>query len=421
MGGSPDDERDADVVVVGAGPAGCTLAYLLARSGVDTLLLERHADLDREFRGYLFQPRVLRLFDEMDVLDAVLALDHEEVRRPSVSVYGRTHEVFDYSSFPAPYDFALLMEQPPLLELLVGRASASGAVEYRPRTPVRDLLVEGGRVVGVRALDRDAGAERDLRARLVVGADGRYSTVRSAAGIDPDLLDSDVEIVWFKLPAAGAAADARARVGADGVLLHFGLGGDELQAGWFVEKGSYPDLRAEGIEAFRRRVARLDPALAPRLAEFGGFEDCSLLRIEPGMSDEWVRDGLVLVGDAAHVASPIGAQGNSLAIADAVVAHSTIVDALGTVASGPLPAASLRRFADERRPAVERVLRAQRRGERALSALVHTRGRLPPAVEAPVLRGLLALLVRTPFARRTRDLFAWGGAPVAVDRAAFVD
>ncbi|WP_010612261.1 FAD-dependent monooxygenase, partial [Halococcus hamelinensis] len=322
-------EREVDVTVVGAGPGGAVLSYLLARSGVETLLLERHSDLDREFRGFGFQPDALRLLDEMDLLEPILDLDHREVRVGEVSVYDRSYEVFDFEDVPGPYDFALLMEQPPLLETVIEAADAFESFTYRPHTPVRDLVREGGRVVGVRALDHDTGEEFVVRSRLVVGADGRFSTVRAAADIDPGLLDSNIELLWFKLPDTVARGAAQSRLNEHGLLLYFGVGGGEVQLGWFIEKGTYPDLRAEGIEAFRRRLVAVDPSLDAVFPDaLPSFEACSLLHIEPGLSERWVEDGLLLLGDAAHVASPIGAQGNALAIQDAVVAHAVVAEAL---------------------------------------------------------------------------------------------
>ena len=418
------DEHEVDVVVVGAGPGGAVLSYLLARSGVETLLLERHRDLDREFRGFGFQPDALRLFDEMDLLDPILDLDHREVRVGEVSVYDRSYEVFDFDDIPGPYDFALLMEQPPLLEAIIEAASAFERFTYRPHTPVRDLVHEAGRVVGVRALDHETGEEFVVRSRLVVGADGRFSTVRTAADIDPGLLDSSIELLWFKLPDTVAQNAAQSRLNEHGLLLYFGVGGGEVQLGWFVEKGTYPELRAEGIEAFRRRLVAVDPSLDAVFPEaLPNFEDCSLLHIEPGLSETWVRDGLLLLGDAAHVASPIGAQGNALAIQDAVVAHAVVAEALDR-GDGPLSTGTLRRYEQRRRPAVERVLRGQRLAERGLSWIVRRSDGLPDVVTRSLLRALFAVparvpIARLPFGRRLLMRALFGPEPVHVDRTRF--
>jgi len=423
-GVDPDASRsrsDADVIIVGAGPGGCVLSYLLARSGVETVLLERHVDLDREFRGFGFQPDCLRLFDEMSVLERVLALDHAVIDRGEVVVCGERYELFDFEDLPGQHRYAILMEQPPLLRLVIEEASRYENFEFRSHTPVRDLLTEDGRVVGVSAIDHDTGEELLVRGRLTVGADGRFSTVRQVAGIDPGLLESTIELVWFKLPAGTVEDAGQARIGEHGLLMSFGIGGGETQLGWFVEKGTYPDLRRAGIEAFRERLVRVDPGLAAAFPEgLTSFADCSLLHIEPGISERWVDDGLLLLGDAAHVASPIGAQGNALAIQDAVCAHATIVPALGE-GDGfePLAESVLAPYEERRRRAVEGVLRGQRRAERALSSFVRHHDRIPrrllrPLLKAPFAAAALLPWVRLPFARRRLATLAFGPDPVSV-------
>ncbi|MFH5798593.1 FAD-dependent oxidoreductase [Haladaptatus sp. CMAA 1911] len=412
--GSPTT-RETAVAVVGAGPGGCVLSYLLARSGVDTVLLERHADLDREFRGYFFQPLAVRLFAEMGVLDDVLALDHDEVQRPEVTAFGRSYEVVDFSELPKPYDYGLLMEQPALLRLLIDRADEFENFEFRPSTAVSDLVREGDRVVGVRATDRERDEDLELRSRLVVGADGRFSTVRKAASLDAGLFDSGVELLWFKLPSDAVHSPAQGRIEGDGILLYFGLGREEAQAGWFIEKGTYPEVRERGIERFRREIAAVDPGIARRLKS---FDQCSLLHIEPGLTERWVDDGLLLLGDAAHVASPVGGQGNGLAIQDAVVAHSTVVSALDATTES-LPADRLNRFESIRRPAIEEVLRLQRRGERAITWYVRNGESVPDRVIPPAGKGLFTVAPKLPFVRRTWRTFALGPNPISVDTAAF--
>lgn len=416
-----DNEIETTVVIVGAGPGGCLLAYLLARSGIETILVERHATLDREFRGYLFQPLALDIFEQCGLLESVLELDHERVSRPEVVIYGRPYATIDFEALGGAYDYALLMEQPPLLKLLIERAAEYPTFEYHDRLPARDLLYEGGRIAGVLATDRRTGEAVRIRSRLVVGADGRYSTVRSAAGIDPDRLESKLDLLWFKLPADAVGEVAQGRYDDAGLLLYFGLGSEAAQAGWFIPRGSYADLREEGIEAFRERIATVDPGLGGVLPRaLRSFEDCRLLRIEPGMSERWVEGGLLLIGDAAHIASPVGGQGNVLALADSVVAHEVIARALSLdPGDGPLAACALSRYETRRRPAVGEVIDAQRRAERLLTALVLYGGHIPRLIRKPALRALFSLAPRIPAAKRTAELFAFGPEPVRVDETWF--
>lgn len=408
---------EVDAVVVGAGPAGCVLSHLLARSGVETLLLERHSSLDREFHGYAFQPSALRIFDDMGLLDDVLALDHEELPQFGVELYGHSRTIVDFTNLPAPHDFVLSINQSPLLRLLVDATKRFEMFEFHNATPVQDLIVEDGTVVGVRATDREANESVEVRARVVVGADGRFSTVRSVADIDPGLFETDFQVVWLKVPGT-VPHETQVRINEHGQVLYFGLGTD-LQLGWFISEGMYPDIREADIDSFRERIAAVDPRLRDGLASsVTSFNDCSLLNVAPGLSEEWVRDGLVLVGDAAHVASPVAGQGNALAIQDAAVVHGIVVRALNRT-TGTLSARDLRPYVQRRRPAVERVVDAQLLGHRAVSALVHHGDDVPDLVKRGVLRSLITLAGIDPMASRSRRLIALGPDQVRVETELF--
>lgn len=420
---TPTRTVETDVLVAGAGPGGATLAYLLARSDADVRLVERQTDLAREFRGYLFQPLALRVFRECGLLEEVLALDHVEVAGLDVRAYGRSYRVSDFTPFGP--GFALLMEQPPLLRLLIEEAEAYEGFAYRDGTTVEDLTRdERGRVTGAVARDRAAGERVRYDADLVIGADGRYSTVREAAGIDPGLFESSVELVWFKLPREAVPSAAQFTFGPGGLVLYFGLGRAEGQAGVFVPEGAYASLREAGIDAFRERLAAADPGLAGALREsVSDFSDCSLLRIAPGFAERWTGDGLLLLGDAAHVASPVGGQGNSLAIQDAVLAHPAVLGAV-RARDGPVPRTALRAWEEVRREDVRSVLKTQRRGERFLSAYVRNRERVPRAVERAVLRAALGTVSRVGVpesALRPAAMGPRGGDHLRVASEYFVD
>lgn len=428
---APDRTVETDVVVVGAGPAGCVLSGLLARSGVETTLLERHDTLDREFRGFAFQPSALRVFDRMGLLGDVLDLPHERISRFAVVVDGRSYTVADFAPLSPPYDFVLSIDQPPLLRLLVDDADRFERFSFRPSTVARDLVVEDGAAVGVRARDRERGEDLTVRARLVVGADGRFSTVREAAGVDPGLYDADFEVVWTKL-SGRAPHDIQARFSEAGQLLYFGLGTD-VQLGWLIPEGSYPELRAAGIESFRDRIAAVDPGLRPALeASLTGFEQCSVLDVSPGFAEAWTGDGLALVGDAAHVASPLGGQGNALAVQDAAALHAVAVPALRrdgdstersaaeSPSGGVLSAADLRPYAARRRPAVRRVLDAQLLGQRAISALMNRGDDVPSSLRRAALRTAATVGSLGPVNARLRSFLAFGPDPVDVETDLFV-
>jgi len=401
---------ESDVVVVGAGPGGATLAYLLARSGVDVALVERAGDLKREFRGYLFQPLVCRVFEECGLLGDVLALDHDAVETLSIEVYGREYALADFSS-DGPERSALLMEQAPLLRLLIESADAYPGFTYHDETTVEGLRRDdAGRLAGVVARDRRANETVAFSASLVVGADGRYSTVRDAAGIDPGRDDSDLELVWFKLPRDAVPGAAQFTLGPGGFVLYFGLGREEGQAGAIVREGTYASLRAEGIESFRERLAAADPRLRGVLeSALSDFSDCSLLDVAPGFAERWTGDGLLLLGDAAHIASPVGGQGNSLAVQDAVLAHPAITEAVdGDATPTPVPRATLRAWEEVRREDVREVLDFQRTAARVIGAYTRARGRAPRQIEAVVLRAAFGLLARVGLPERIRGTLAMG-------------
>ncbi|GAA0250955.1 FAD-dependent oxidoreductase [Halobacterium noricense] len=355
------------------------------------------------------------MFDQMGVLDRVLTLEHTKVHDIAVDVYDRSYPIMSLKAAPGPYNYALLMEQPPLLQALIDEVSQFNSFTYYNGMTASDLLREENQVVGVEATDREHDESIKIHSRLVVGADGRYSTVRNAAGIDPGLFESTLELLWFKLPATAIDDPVLAKVGSAGALLSFGLGRDEAQLGWPIEKGSYPQVRDQGIERLHEQLVAIDPSLATVLPEhLTDFQQCSLLHIEPGISDEWRRDGLLLVGDAAHVASPVGGQGNGMAIQDAVIAHSVIMTALNQT-TGSLPAETLRKYESIRRPAVEKVVQFQRRAERPFSTFVKYGDVVPDGAKRPLLRSLFWLISRTPLPKRARDTFMWGPAPVSVD------
>lgn len=415
----PDEPLDADVVIVGAGIAGTALGYLLARSGVDTVLLERHTDLSREFRGFGFQPLALRYFDDMDVLEDVYALDPVRIEQPHVTAFGTRYQLADIGSYSETYDHVLFMEQPPLLRLLVERASAFEQFTYRDGTPVTGLLTDDGRVVGVEARDRATDESVAVRSRVVVAADGRFSTIRERLGIDPGRFESDVELVWVKLPDATATDPADIHVNEHGALANFGLPGGEVQLGLVIEAGTYPEIRDRGPAAFAERLTAIAPQYEPVLEEhFAGFEQCSLLQVAPGIAAEWTRDGLVLIGDAAHVASPFGGQGNLMALKDAVALHPILVDALEAGAGDErLSAAVLDAFDRTRRPQVERTVQLQRRMGRAVGWIAHNGDVLPPWVFRRLFGA--ALTLGEPLLRDRFRHFLLGDDPPRVARSHF--
>lgn len=340
-----------DVAVVGAGPAGAVLAYLLARSGVRTVLLEQHRMLERQFRGYFLQPSVLRLFDEMGLLEKVLAFPHQKVDAFHFVDHGKRLFSVRFDDLPRPYNFGLNLPQPPLLDLLVREASACPGVSFLSGTMAQDLLRENGQVAGL--LARDGGGQLEIRARLVVGADGRYSKVRNLSGIKTRGEDPAFDFLWFDMPPLqGVQFPVQVSITPSGTLIYIPVG-QTLQIGWVIPKDTYKEVRLRGLADLKRRIGAADPRLSQWVDEnLTDFRQCSLLSVEVNMVEQWTQDGLLLIGDAAHVVSPFSGQGNSLAIQDAVVAHAVIVESLQGHA-GILGAESLAAVEQRRRPAVD--------------------------------------------------------------------
>ncbi len=412
----------ADVVVVGCGPGGAVLAYLLARSGVDVALVERAATFEREYRGFGWNPGVIRLFDEMDLLDDVLELAHETVTEGAFSLYGEAVTVLDFDSLDTTHPYALMMEQPALLDRLVDRAGGYDGFAFHAATTVTDVrtnAVTGRREVTVR--DRDAGEDVTFETQCVVGADGRYSTVRASAGIDPGEFESPIDLVWFKLPRDAVDTPTQGRIDRNGVLVYFGLGGGDVQVGYPVRSGEWPAIRDAGFGAFRARVGEIDPQVGSAMgAHLDGFRDTTLLDVAPGIADTWTLDGLVLLGDAAHTASPIGAQGNPLAVEDAVVAHDLLVPALAD-ADGVLAGERLRELEVRRRAHVERVISLQRRAAANLAFWLDYGSDVPPVLVRGAAKTARWILPRSKALQRRVEAFALGDRSVSVARSHFVD
>ncbi|MBX0323021.1 FAD-dependent monooxygenase [Halomicroarcula sp. F13] len=418
----PERTETADVVVVGCGPGGAVLAYLLARSGVDVVLVERAATFEREYRGFGWNPGVIRLFDEMDLLEDVLALSHETVTDGAFSLYGEEISVLDFDLLDTDYPYALMMEQPALLECLVDNASTYDNFTFYPATTVRDIPTNTSeRTRGVEARDRNADEDVAFETQCVVGADGRYSTVRGSVGIDPGLYQSPIDLVWFKLPSGVVDAGAQGRIDRNGVLLYFGLGGGDLQIGYLVRSGEWSSIREGGFDAFSQQVAEIDPHVGSAMgAHLDGFRDTTLLDVAPGIADTWCRDGLLLIGDAAHTASPIGAQGNPLAVEDAVVAHDLLVDAL-TDTDDILDTEILCELETRRRTHVEQVISLQRRAASNLAFWLDYGGYVPPRLVRGVTKMAGWIVPRSRWVRRLIETFALGDRSVSVARAHFTE
>jgi 2-polyprenyl-6-methoxyphenol hydroxylase-like FAD-dependent oxidoreductase len=319
----------ADCCIVGGGPAGAVLSLLLARRGLKVVLLEMHKDFDREFRGDTVHPSTLEILDQLGLIDRVLALRHAKITGPVIQTASGPFQPVDLGRLKTKYPYILMVPQKNLLEILTAEAKKYPHFHLVMGANATDLVTEAGVVRGVRYASNDG--KHEVRATLTVAADGRFSRLRRLAGIEPIATSPPMDVLWFRLPHLPSDPDASG--GAFGGIGkgHIVLGldrADHWQAGYVILKGSYQAVRAEGIEGLRRHIVEIIPELAEHVKTLTDWQQVALLSVESSRCPVWCKPGLLLIGDAAHVMSPIGGVGINYAIQDAVVAANLLTKPL---------------------------------------------------------------------------------------------
>jgi 2-polyprenyl-6-methoxyphenol hydroxylase-like FAD-dependent oxidoreductase len=329
--------------IAGGGPAGMMLGFLLARAGVRVVVLEKHADFLRDFRGDTVHPSTLEMMYELGLVDEFLKLPHRTVDRLSLQIGKQRIRLVDLTHLPTHCKFIALMPQWDLLNFLAAQGRRYRQFDLRMRAEATELIERADRVAGVRV--KTPNGELTVEADLVVGCDGRHSTMREKAGLQSDDYGVPMDVLWFRITRRdGDGADVFGHIEAGALLVMLDRG-DYWQCAYVIPKGGIDRVKANGIEAFRNRVAALSPFLADRIGELKSFDDVRLLSVMVNRLRQWWRPGLICIGDAAHAMSPIGGVGINIAVQDAVAAANRLAAPLkaGTTSNGDLQAVQARR------------------------------------------------------------------------------
>jgi 2-polyprenyl-6-methoxyphenol hydroxylase-like FAD-dependent oxidoreductase len=376
---------DHELVVVGGGPAGMMAGYLFARAGVRTLVIEKHGDFLRDFRGDTVHPSTLDLFDELGLLDRLLERPHDKVTHVGATIRGREYRVADFRHLPGRGRFIAMMPQWEFLDFLAGEARRLPGFALAQNREAIGLAEEGGRIAGVRLADGTT-----QRAQLVIAADGRGSVLRAAAGLPLRDLGAPIDVLWFRLPKHRTPDNATGLIVGRGDLLVTIDRGDYWQCTRVIRKGGADALKARGLDAFRADVVALAPHLADAIDAVRDWDDVKLLSVSLDRLERWHRPGFLAIGDAAHAMSPVGGVGINLAVQDAVAAANLLA---GPMRDGADLDALLPKVEERRRFPVAAIQAGQR--------LAHRRV-LTPALEGrePSAPLILRLFDRVPFLQR---------------------
>ena len=377
--------------VVGGGPAGMMLGFLLARAGVDVVVLEKHADFLRDFRGDTIHPSTLELMHELGILSDFLALPHQELRELKARFGGMELTFADFSHLPTQCKFIALMPQWDFLNFLSARGRRYPGFRVLMQTEATDLIEQDGAVVGVRAATPDG--VLDLRAALVVGCDGRHSLVRRKAGLAVENLGAPMDVLWFRLSRKPDDPDETMGVFEAGHIFVLINRGDYWQCGYVIPKGSFEALRAGGRAQFCAQLVRTMPLFADRVGELASWDQIKLLTVAVDRLKRWYRRGLICIGDAAHAMSPVGGVGINLAVQDAVAAANILAEPLQ---AGAVDEDLLRRVQARREFPTRVIQRAQVLvQERVITGVLDNQDTIKPPLAVKLLRSF-PLLRRIP-------------------------
>lgn len=388
-----------ECAVAGGGPAGVMLGFLLARAGVNVVVLEKHADFFRDFRGDTIHPSTLEVMHELGILDEFLKRPHQEVSQLGAQIGDEVVQIADFSHLPTKCKFIAFMPQWHFLDFLAQEGKRYPTFHLHMQSEVDELIKDGDRVVGLKAATPKGDLE--VRAELVVGTDGRHSTVRKLAGLGVEDRGAPMDVLWLRIskrPEDGSESLGRIEPGRFFIMIDRG---DYWQCAFVIPKGGFNELRRKGLDAFRLAITALKPSLANRVREIASWDDVKLLTVRVDRLKQWYRPGLLCIGDAAHAMSPVGGVGINLAIQDAVAAANILA---GPLREGRVTEEDLRKVEKRRQLPMEltQALQIFIQNRVISNVLAMTRQPKPPFVAKllnrfPVLRRIPARVIGMGF------------------------
>jgi 2-polyprenyl-6-methoxyphenol hydroxylase-like FAD-dependent oxidoreductase len=374
--------------IAGCGPAGAVLGYLLARAGIDVVVLEKHNDFLRDFRGDTIHPSTLELLDQLGLIDDFLKVPHSNVSSVQMQTTAGQSVRISLERLPSKFPFIAFMPQWDFLEFMTRRATVFPSFTLLRNAEVVDLVQKDGRVAGLRY--RDAEGVHELGAVLTVGADGRSAVTRDAAQLPRIETSAPIDVFWFRLPRRpDEVAAVFGRIG-PGLLLVMLDRNDYWQVAFVIPKGKGDEIRARGLDEFRRDIVRVAPELEDRVGGIRSWDDVKLLTVRVDRLTRWYKPGYLAIGDAAHAMSPVGGVGINIAIQDAVVAANVLWR--------PLSRGHVR---EEDLAEVERRRERAVRVTQAFQNFVQSRVLAPAllSVQAPSIPWIARLVLSIPFVR----------------------
>jgi len=366
--------------IIGGGPAGIMLGFLLARAGVKVTVLEKHKDFFRDFRGDTIHPSTLDLLHELGLLEKFLTIPHSQVAALSAIVGGERFAIADFSHVPTYCKFIALMPQWDFLDFLASEAARYPSFTLRMGWEATALMSENGVTTGVRASTPDGPVE--IPATVTIGCDGRHAISRNAGHLPLNDEGVPIDVLWLKI--ARQPSDPENALG----YINFGRliilinRNDYFQVGYIIAKGTFPEIQEAGIPAFQQSLERIVPFLAGRTAEIDSWDKVKLLTIQVNRLQEWSSPGLLCIGDAAHAMSPVGGIGINIALQDAVATANILTEAL---LSNSLTQHHLRQVQDYREPAVRNTQRVQVFAHRILDRVLRDNGPIKPPLALRIL------------------------------------